>query len=65
MAPALTNGFISGPPRRFLRHLDRDDALKRRPVASTPMFFSMASGPGSSMTRASVKTFEIDWMENE
>ena len=33
------------------------------PVASTPIVFAMASAPGSSITCAIVKTFEIDWIE--
>jgi hypothetical protein len=34
--------------------------LKRMPVASTPIRFSMASGPWSWITRAIVNTLEID-----
>ena len=33
------------------------------PVASTPIRFSIASGPCSLMTCAIVKTFEIDWID--
>ena len=37
--------------------------LKRAPVASTPIRFSIDSRPCSWMTCAIVKTFEIDWID--
>ena len=37
--------------------------LKRAPVASTPMRFSIDSSPCSWITWAIVKTFEIDWID--
>ncbi len=37
--------------------------LNTCPVASTPMLFSIASGPCSSITLAIVNTLEIDWIE--
>jgi len=33
------------------------------PVASTPIRFSIASAPSSSMTFAIVKTLEMDWID--
>ena len=63
IAPGLTSEFISGPPSAFWENSTETIELKRIPVASTPMVFSMASGPCSSITLARVKTLEIDWME--
>ena len=63
MAPGLTSGFISGPPSDFWANSIATIELKRMPVASTPIVFSIASGPCSSMTLAIVKTLEIDWIE--
>ena len=37
--------------------------LKRAPVASTPIRFSIESRPCSWITCAAVKTFEIDWID--
>ena len=62
IAPGLTRGFISGPPRSSDCSMATIE-LKTRPVASTPMLFSIASGPCSSNTLAIVKTLEIDWIE--
>jgi hypothetical protein len=63
IAPGLTRGLISGPPSAFCANSTATIELKRMPVASTPILFSMASGPCSSITLAMVKTFEIDWIE--
>ena len=63
MAPGLTREFISGPPSAFCENSTETMELNRMPVASTPMVFSIASGPCSSITFARVKTLEIDWME--
>ena len=63
IAPGLTRGFISGPPRPFCDHSMETIELNRMPVASTPMVLRMASAPCSSITFAMVKTLEIDWIE--
>ena len=63
IAPGFTRGLISGPPSTFCANSTATMELKRIPVASTPIRFSMASSPDSSMTLAMVKTLEIDWME--
>jgi hypothetical protein len=63
IAPGLTSGLISGPPSAFCANSTETIELKRMPVASTPMRFSIASAPWSSMTLAIVKTFEIDWID--
>ncbi len=63
IAPGLTSEFISGPPSTFCESSTETIELKRIPVASTPMVFSIASGPCSSITLAMVKTLEIDWIE--
>ena len=63
IAPGLTREFISGPPSTFWESSTETIELKRIPVASTPMVFSMTSGPCSSITLARVKTLEMDWME--
>ncbi len=59
MAPGFTMAFISAPLYCSTALME----LNTCPVASTPMFFAMASGPCSSMTFAIVKTFEIDWID--
>ena len=63
IAPGFTSGLISGPPNTFCANSTDTIELKRIPVASTPIRFSIASGPCSSMTLAIVKTFEIDWID--
>ena len=65
IAPGLTSGFISGAPAPDTWRTPSTAMieLKRAPVASTPMRFSMAAGPCSWMTWAIVKTLEIDWIE--
>ena len=63
IAPGLTSGFISGPPSAFCAISTAMIELKRMPVASTPMRFSIASGPCSWITCAIVKTLEIDWID--
>ena len=65
MAPGLTSGFISGAPAptTTLTPSIAMIELKRAPVASTPIRFSIESRPCSWMTCAAVKTFEIDWMD--
>ena len=63
IAPGFTSGLISGPPSSFCANSIETIELKRMPVASTPMRFTIASGPGSSMTFAIVKTLEIDWID--
>ena len=63
IAPGLTSGLISGPPSAFCANSTATMELKRMPVASTPICFSIASAPDSSMTFAIVKTLEIDWIE--
>ena len=63
IAPGLTSEFISGPPRAFCENSIDTMELKRMPVASTPMVLAIASGPCSSMTFASVNTFEIDCID--
>ena len=62
MAPGLTSGFISGAPvpETTLTASTAMIELKRAPVASTPMRFSIESSPCSSITCAIVKTLEID-----
>ena len=63
IAPGLTSAFISGPPSPFCENSIETIELKRMPVASAPIVFTIASGPCSSMTFAIVKTLEIDWIE--
>ena len=65
MAPGLTSGFISGAPvpTTVLTASTAMIELKRAPVASTPIRFSIESSPCSWMTCAIVKTLEIDWIE--
>ena len=65
IAPGLTSGFISGAPvpTTVLTPSMAMIELKRAPVASTPIRFSIESRPCSWMTCAIVKTFEIDWIE--
>ncbi len=65
IAPGLTSGFISGAPvpTTVLTPSTAMIELKRAPVASTPIRFSIASSPCSWMTCAIVKTLEIDWIE--
>ena len=65
IAPGLTSGFISGAPvpTTVLTPSTAMIELKRAPVASTPIRFSIESSPCSWMTCAIVKTFEIDWIE--
>ena len=59
MAPGLTMAFISAPLYCSTATIE----LNTWPVASTPMLFSIASGPCSSMTCAIVNTLEIDWID--
>ena len=65
IAPGLTSGFISGAPvpTTVLTPSMAMIELKRAPVASTPMRFSIESSPCSWITWAIVKTFEIDWID--
>ena len=65
MAPGLTSGFISGAPVPTTVRTASTAIieLNRAPVASTPIVFSIASGPCSWMTWAMVNTFEIDWID--
>ena len=65
IAPGFTSAFISGAPvpATTLTPSTAMIELKRAPVASTPMRFSIASRPCSWMTWAIVKTFEIDWID--
>ncbi len=62
IAPGLTSGFISGAPVPTTVRTASTAMieLNRAPVASTPIWFSIAAGPCSWMTCAIVKTFEID-----
>ena len=59
IAPGLTMAFISAPLYCSTATIE----LNTWPVASTPMLSRIASGPDSCMTRAMVKTLEIDWIE--
>ena len=59
MAPGLTMAFISAPLYCSIATIE----LNTCPVASTPMLFSIASGPCSSMTFAMVNTLEMDWID--
>ena len=65
IAPGLTSAFISGAPvpTTFLTASTAMIELKRAPVASTPIRFSIASTPCSWMTCAIVNTLEIDWID--
>ena len=65
IAPGLTSGFISGAPVPTTVRTPSTAMieLKRAPVASTPIRFSIDSSPCSWMTWAIVKTLEIDWIE--
>ena len=63
IAPGFTSEFISGPPSDFCENSIETIELKRIPVASTPIVFSIFSGPCSSITFAMVKTLEMDWIE--
>ncbi len=58
MAPGFTQLLISLPRMRSTAVM----LLNTSPVASTPTFCSIASGPCSSITRARVMTLEMDWM---
>ena len=59
MAPGLTRAFISEPLYCSTATIE----LKTWPVASTPMLSRIACGPWSWITRAMVKTLEMDWIE--
>ena len=59
IAPGFTSGFIWWPLNCSMATIE----LKTCPVASTPTPFSIASSPLSSITRAIVMTFEMDWIE--
>jgi hypothetical protein len=65
IAPGFTSGFISGAPVPTTVRTPSTAMieLKRAPVASTPIRFSMDSNPCSWITWAMVKTFEMDWIE--
>ena len=60
IAPGFTSGFIWWPLYCSMATIE----LKTWPVASTPTPSRIACSPESSITRAMVKTLEIDWIEN-
>ena len=63
MAPALTSGLSGRASFSPLTVSIAMIELNGMPVAPTPIFSSTALAPISSITRASVNAFEIDWIE--
>ena len=60
IAPGFTSGFIWWPLYCSTATIE----LNTCPVASTPTPSSSTCSPESCITRAIVKTLEIDWIEN-